>query len=563
MSFRKYGGIQHNARNNFVRNQVNDSGILNVTQKIGEVNTIIVSESHIDMKGASLLNVGNLFYVDGTTNKGDKGDKGDKGGPYESPYISNTSTGIEIDGTLYVTENIQCSSLNIEQQNISNIAFGTINMTTPNTIVDIGFNPNSVYVSPINVPASSNYLCTSTINNNNSITINITSINNENTNVDVSYLALLSDSPIYPTSIPTPLPTATPPPPSATPSPTPTSTVPIPTPTSTVPLPTPSATPLPTPSATPRPTLTSLPELPLLYPIIDTSYNSITYTNLQNIYVNQIDGSINMYIVYDDTIAQSTINNNLNLQNVINFNTDTSGVYYGITSPNNNNVYATTTNYIEEIATSTNYYYNSNMYTNITNATINNVNYLVVISQDISYNSIILINLTTNTQTIMQYLYNASSITCINNYLYVLYTNSSSETTIAQINLLNYNMKSNWFKRELNTVLNNYSPNQLTSYSGNGRQYLFINNPPYISLLTIDSLNQPLNYVSDWYYIGGNNNYSLSVYSNYLYALDVSSGILNAIQFTPEVYIQPPSVVKFFGATLYYNYTIPSPTTPT
>ena len=38
MSFRKYGGIQHNAKNNFVRNQVNDSGILNVTQKICKQN---------------------------------------------------------------------------------------------------------------------------------------------------------------------------------------------------------------------------------------------------------------------------------------------------------------------------------------------------------------------------------------------------------------------------------------------------------------------------------------------------------------------------------------------
>ena len=62
--FRKYGGVQYNATNNYVRNQIKDTGKLNVTDKIGEVNTFIFSESHIDMRGASFLNLGNSsrFY---------------------------------------------------------------------------------------------------------------------------------------------------------------------------------------------------------------------------------------------------------------------------------------------------------------------------------------------------------------------------------------------------------------------------------------------------------------------------------------------------------------------
>jgi len=66
MSFRKYGGIQFNAHNNYVRSKVSDAGSLNITDKIGEFNTKVICESHLDLAGSSIINVGNIYYADGS-----------------------------------------------------------------------------------------------------------------------------------------------------------------------------------------------------------------------------------------------------------------------------------------------------------------------------------------------------------------------------------------------------------------------------------------------------------------------------------------------------------------
>ena len=73
MSFRKYGGIQFNAHNNYVRSKVSDAGSLNITEKIGEFNSKVICESHLDLAGSSLLNVGNIYYSDGSSPGGTGG----------------------------------------------------------------------------------------------------------------------------------------------------------------------------------------------------------------------------------------------------------------------------------------------------------------------------------------------------------------------------------------------------------------------------------------------------------------------------------------------------------
>ena len=80
MSFRKYGGIQFNAHNNYVRSKVSDAGSLNITDKIGEFNSKVICESHLDLAGSSLLNVGNVYYSDGSSSSG-TGSQGPPGPP--------------------------------------------------------------------------------------------------------------------------------------------------------------------------------------------------------------------------------------------------------------------------------------------------------------------------------------------------------------------------------------------------------------------------------------------------------------------------------------------------
>ena len=99
----------------------------------------------------------------------------------------------------------------------------------------------------------------------------------------------------------------------------------------------------------------------------------------------------------------------------------------------------------------------------------------------------------------------------------------------------------------------------LCSYAENGYQYLFASNMSQISLITIGPNNSPLSFIDNWY---SNPLYpqftSITIFNNYIYIkiygnTTITSTLL-CIQFTPEPYNPPPSIVKFFGATLYYNY---------
>jgi hypothetical protein len=66
MSFRKYGGLGRNAKNNIVRNGTNIVDNQYITNTFGDINSKIVSHSHLDVGGSTLLNVANLHYPDGS-----------------------------------------------------------------------------------------------------------------------------------------------------------------------------------------------------------------------------------------------------------------------------------------------------------------------------------------------------------------------------------------------------------------------------------------------------------------------------------------------------------------
>jgi hypothetical protein len=67
MAFRRFGGTKYSATKNIVHSEyVNDSN-LNITTQSGLPNSKELFESHIDMNKNSILNVGCIYFQDGTT----------------------------------------------------------------------------------------------------------------------------------------------------------------------------------------------------------------------------------------------------------------------------------------------------------------------------------------------------------------------------------------------------------------------------------------------------------------------------------------------------------------
>lgn len=66
MSFRKYGGLNHNATNNVVRSNYATNNALNVTGQIGDTNTDVVFKSDIKLVGATGPTGIGIWFADGT-----------------------------------------------------------------------------------------------------------------------------------------------------------------------------------------------------------------------------------------------------------------------------------------------------------------------------------------------------------------------------------------------------------------------------------------------------------------------------------------------------------------
>jgi len=62
MAFRKFGGLNYSASNNIVRNNLANSDNLTISKKLGLLNSKIPVESHLDMSGNSIMNVGSIFF---------------------------------------------------------------------------------------------------------------------------------------------------------------------------------------------------------------------------------------------------------------------------------------------------------------------------------------------------------------------------------------------------------------------------------------------------------------------------------------------------------------------
>lgn len=65
-SFKKYGGLNFSATNNIVRNHYSAVENNSVTNMIGDPNSKTIIAGHIDLSSNSLLNVGSIYFNDGT-----------------------------------------------------------------------------------------------------------------------------------------------------------------------------------------------------------------------------------------------------------------------------------------------------------------------------------------------------------------------------------------------------------------------------------------------------------------------------------------------------------------
>jgi len=66
-SFRQYGGLNRAPTNNIVRNRYSNSDNPTISNFLGLYNSKIVSESHLDLSGNSLINVHGIYFDNGST----------------------------------------------------------------------------------------------------------------------------------------------------------------------------------------------------------------------------------------------------------------------------------------------------------------------------------------------------------------------------------------------------------------------------------------------------------------------------------------------------------------
>jgi len=66
MSFKQFGGLSFAAKNNIVGNLYSTSGNLGISNSMGQENSKIISQSHVDLSGNSLMHIGSLYFMDGS-----------------------------------------------------------------------------------------------------------------------------------------------------------------------------------------------------------------------------------------------------------------------------------------------------------------------------------------------------------------------------------------------------------------------------------------------------------------------------------------------------------------
>ena len=66
MSFKQFGGLSFAAKNNIIGNLYSTTGNLGISSSLGQENSKIISQSHVDLSGNSLMHIGSLYFMDGS-----------------------------------------------------------------------------------------------------------------------------------------------------------------------------------------------------------------------------------------------------------------------------------------------------------------------------------------------------------------------------------------------------------------------------------------------------------------------------------------------------------------
>ena len=118
MSFKQFGGLNYAAKNNIIGNLYSTSGNLGITSSLGQDNSKIVCQSHLDLSGNSLLHVGNIYFMDGSSLPGSSSGPAifNNGITVQNGTITDTlfvSSGTTINGSVIIGNSLQVNNNNI------------------------------------------------------------------------------------------------------------------------------------------------------------------------------------------------------------------------------------------------------------------------------------------------------------------------------------------------------------------------------------------------------------------------------------------------------------------
>jgi hypothetical protein len=92
-TFKKFGGLAYNKKNNIVSSQYGTHSNHIISNSIGDRNTRVITESHVDLSGNSLLRVDGLYFLDGSVQRTAGGGGTGGGGTGSSPSWSTGPQG--------------------------------------------------------------------------------------------------------------------------------------------------------------------------------------------------------------------------------------------------------------------------------------------------------------------------------------------------------------------------------------------------------------------------------------------------------------------------------------
>lgn len=90
-TFKQFGGLGYSGKNNIMNSTYGGNAQHRVTGSLGDVNTRVVTHSHIDLSGNSILRVDGIYFLDGTVQRTASG-IGGTFTPVTTDVVATTST---------------------------------------------------------------------------------------------------------------------------------------------------------------------------------------------------------------------------------------------------------------------------------------------------------------------------------------------------------------------------------------------------------------------------------------------------------------------------------------